>query len=161
MAVLTTNARSAAATLLLKGCRQHFRAGVTRVKKISGVIPPAQAQGFEERVLGLLELESLEAVTLLIHDFPNIHDWISWWSHRHHAPLLFESHRSMDAVTWQSIPESTNAEEAMHWKLYAAAGRDHDLLEGLRALHRMAEYFEKRLAAVKSTCQPFPEMVSC
>lgn len=111
-------------------------------------------------MLGLLDLESLDAfkdaVTLLIRDFPNIESWISWWSHDHHAPLLFESHRSMDAATWKSIPESTNAEEAMHWKLYAAAGRDHDLLEGLRALHRMAEYFEQRFAAVTSQCQRAP-----
>ena len=128
------------------------------------MIPPAQVHAFEERVLGLLDVESLDdfkdAVKLLIRDFPNIESWISWWVDDKHAPLLFEAHRSMDAATWKSIPDTTNAEEAMHWKLYAASGRNHDILEGLRALHRLAEYYEQRFAAVNSTCHPLPKMFS-
>ena len=37
--------------LLLKGCLQHFRSGVTQVKKISGAIPPALADAFEAQRL--------------------------------------------------------------------------------------------------------------
>ncbi|KAF8214508.1 hypothetical protein K438DRAFT_1563239 [Mycena galopus ATCC 62051] len=39
---------------IYRGCTQHFRAGVTRIKKISGVVPPEQAAAFEFRVLALL-----------------------------------------------------------------------------------------------------------
>ena len=35
----TTEQLNEAATSLLKGCLQHFRSGIARVKRISGVIP--------------------------------------------------------------------------------------------------------------------------
>ena len=40
---------------LLKGCAQHFRAGITRIKKISGVVPPGSAEAFKDRVTALLQ----------------------------------------------------------------------------------------------------------
>ena len=64
--------------------------------------------------------------------------------------MLFESKRKMDTDIWESIPESTNAEEAMHWKLYAAAGRNHAFFEGLVSLHAVAVYFERLYKAEMS-----------
>ncbi|KAG1894497.1 uncharacterized protein F5891DRAFT_1062517 [Suillus fuscotomentosus] len=43
-----------AAGALLKGCQQHYRSQVTRVKKINGVIDPAKADNFQSRALALL-----------------------------------------------------------------------------------------------------------
>ncbi|TFK35257.1 hypothetical protein BDQ12DRAFT_668748 [Crucibulum laeve] len=80
---------------LLRGCVQHFQAGVTRIKKISGVVPPGLADAFEAQAIGLLTATDCK----------------------------------MDPDVWNSIPDSTNAEEAMHWKLYCAAGRNHELME--------------------------------
>jgi hypothetical protein len=39
------------------------------------------------------------------------------------------------------MPDTTNAEEAMHWKLYSAVGRDLSLMDGLHGLHAVAEYY--------------------
>jgi hypothetical protein len=59
--------------------------------------------------------------------------------------MLFESERKMDIEIWESIPKTTNAEEAMHWKLYSACGRDHGFIEGMLSLYKVAEYYERLL----------------
>lgn len=136
---------------LLRGCLQHFRAGVTRIKKISGVVPPNHAVGFEARALGLLKASDKadfqRRAQVLLRDFPKTEPWLRWWMRDTHAAMLFESERRMDPAIWDSIPETTNAEEAMHWKLYAAAGRNHALMEGLCALSSVAAYFERLYTA--------------
>ena len=49
----------------------------------------------------------------------------------------------MDIVIWDSIPDTTNAEEAMHWKLYAAAGKNYTFFEGLRSLQAVSQHYEQ------------------
>ncbi|KAJ3903467.1 hypothetical protein F5879DRAFT_147757, partial [Lentinula edodes] len=61
--------------------------------------------------------------------------------------MLFETHTQMEPDIWTSIPNTTNAQEAQHWKLYSAVGRDHGLLEGLEALHAVAETTVKLFTA--------------
>ncbi|KAJ7854107.1 hypothetical protein B0H14DRAFT_2353941 [Mycena olivaceomarginata] len=112
-----------AAPKLLKGCRQHFQSQVTRVKKISGVVDPA---------------------------FPRAESWFQWWMLPSHACMLFPSFRIMTAALWKSIPDSTNAEEAMHLKLYSALGKHLGLLDGLRSLVAFAEYYRTQFDAKKS-----------
>ncbi len=57
--------------------------------------------------------------------------------------MIFKSQQIMDAEVWDSIPGSTNAEEAMHWKLYSGAGHNHDVIEGFEGLFSMADYYER------------------
>jgi hypothetical protein len=45
---------------LLKGCAQHFRSQVTRVKKISGVVHPSQIDVFENYAKQLLNCNTVE-----------------------------------------------------------------------------------------------------
>ena len=49
----------------------------------------------------------------------------------------------MDTETWDALPSTTNAEEAMHNKIYAAVGRKHTLMEGLRALYHFCTHYER------------------
>ncbi|KAJ7440431.1 hypothetical protein FB451DRAFT_1191601 [Mycena latifolia] len=132
---------------IYRGCTQHFRAGITRVKRISGVVPPDQAEAFEFRVLALLDAPNSEEfqarAAAVIRDFPKTESWLGWWMRKPHAIMLFASERKMDPELWDSIPDSTNAEEAFHWKLYCAAGRLHALMEGFRALFAVAEYYHR------------------
>ncbi|KAJ7017996.1 hypothetical protein C8F04DRAFT_978179 [Mycena alexandri] len=132
---------------IYRGCTQHFRAGVTRIKKISGVIPPGEADAFEFRVLALLsaaDSEQFQArADAVIRDFLKTESWLGWWMRKSHAMMLFASERKMDPEIWDSIPDSTNAEEALHWKLYCAAGRNHGLMEGLHSLFAVAEYYQR------------------
>lgn len=135
------------ASRLLRGCREHFRAGVTRLSRISGVIPPEKRDAFVQRAVGLLlvptEDEFSLRAKLILRDFPKTASWLNWWIRPAHASMLFDAHRKMDITIWDSIPDTTNAEEAMNWKLYAAAGRNHALMEGLHSLYAVAAYYER------------------
>ena len=145
---------SDAAERLLCGCEEHFRAGVTRVARINGAVPPDLKDAFTERALGLLKCSSSEEfqnrASLIIRDFPKLKSWMEWWMRPTHASMLFESERLMDIQIWDSLPKTTNAEEAMHWKLYSACGRDHSFMEGMNALFSVATHYQRLLDAVSS-----------
>jgi hypothetical protein len=135
-----------AAQALLKGCEQHFRTGITRLKKVSGVIKPALADAFESRALALLDAEDVNSFTkmcgALLRDFPNVENWLQWWQQERPARMLFKPFRVMSDELWQKLPRTTNAEEALHFRLYAAVGRDLGLLEGLEGLFKFAEHLQ-------------------
>jgi len=135
------------ASCLLRGCQEHFRAGVTRLSRISGVIPVEKRHAFVQRAVALLSVPTEDEFSLraklILRDFPKTASWLNWWIRPAHASMLFEAHRKMDIAIWEAIPVTTNAEEAMHWKLYAAAGRNHSFMEGLRSLYAVATYYER------------------
>ena len=56
----------------------------------------------------------------------------------------------MDINVWESIPDTNNAEESMNWKFYAACGRNHSFLEGLRSLFAVAAYYQRLFDAESS-----------
>jgi len=148
-----------AAEGLLKGCQEHYRAGVTRISTMAGVIPPENCNTFKARALGLLDLstsdEFVHQSSLLVRDFPRLKSWMEGWAHPSHAAMLFNSEHVMDIDIWGSIPKTNNPEEAMNWKLYAACGWDHTFLEGLRCLYAVAGYYERLLAADSSQYHSF------
>ena len=135
---------------LLKGCQQHFRAEVTRIKKIGGVIPLGSASKFEKLALGLLKVDNLKTFQKrshqLLSSFPEVAPWLEWWLRDTHAPMLFTPYRQMEASLWSSLPATTNAEEAMHWKIYAGIGQDQTLMSGLTSLYAFAGHYERLLA---------------
>ncbi|THG94137.1 hypothetical protein EW026_g7276 [Hermanssonia centrifuga] len=73
-----------AAEKLLKGCRQHFGAGVTRIGRNSGIIPSEEAALFKKMALGLLDLPSVKKFQKhakhLLKKFPKIKNWLEWWT---------------------------------------------------------------------------------
>jgi hypothetical protein len=70
------------------------------------------------------------------------------------ATMLFSSQRLMEEHIVESIPNTTNAEEAMHWRFYSAAGRDHSFMHGMMSLYKIAVDFECQFEAVNSTYLP-------
>lgn len=145
----------ASAGKLLKGCQQHFRAGVTRIKRTGGIIPLGQASKFEKMAHNLLQLPDAEAFQeegrLLLEQFPDVAPWLEWWLRDSHAPMLFAPYRSMETSLWESLPDTTNAEEAMHWKIYSGIGTDQTLMSGLTSLYAFAGYYERLLAGASGT----------
>ncbi|KAH9949621.1 hypothetical protein B0H21DRAFT_836748, partial [Amylocystis lapponica] len=144
---------------LIKGCQQHFRSGVTRVMKIQSVIPRDRSTEFQKRAHALVDVTSItefhERTRSLLKDFPGVRPWLEWWMRDAHASMLFLSKRRMEPAIWDSIPSTTNAEEAMHWRLYVALGRDHDLMEGIRGLYAFSEYFERVRTTFLGECHYF------
>ncbi|KAG1899810.1 uncharacterized protein F5891DRAFT_1278628 [Suillus fuscotomentosus] len=138
-----------AAGALLKGCQQHYRSQVTRVKKISGVIDPAKADNFQSRALALLLVLDMDTfkqkVASLLRDYPKTKPWLEWWLRDSHAQMLFPPFQKMKTGLFQAMPNSTNAEEAMHAKLYATVGKRYNLMEGLLCL-QLAEVWVLQFA---------------
>jgi hypothetical protein len=134
-----------AAGALLKGCQQHYWSQVTRVKKISGVIDPAKADNFQSRALALLSISDMDAfnqkVTSILWDYPKVKPWLEWWLRDSHAQMLFLPFQKMTTTLFRAMPNSTNAEEAMHAKLYATVGKRYNLMEGLLCLQVFMESF--------------------
>ncbi len=64
--------------------------------------------------------------------------------------MLFGSERVMKQSLWESLADTTNAEEAMHWSFYCAAGKHHTFLDGFLALKKIADTFEKKYNAASS-----------
>ncbi|KAG2098405.1 uncharacterized protein F5147DRAFT_815847 [Suillus discolor] len=139
-----------AAGALLKGCQQHYWSQVTHVKKISGVIDPAKVDNFQSHALALLLVLDMDTfkqkVASLLHDYPKIKPWLEWWLHDSHAQMLFPPFQKMKTGLFQAMPNSTNAEEVMHAKLYATVGKHYNLMEGLLCLQVFMESFQLRAA---------------
>ncbi|KAH6889065.1 hypothetical protein BKA70DRAFT_1541345 [Coprinopsis sp. MPI-PUGE-AT-0042] len=135
------------AKALVKGCLQHFHEGVYHIKRSGGIIAPEDKQQWEAQALALATVKStdrfLELGNALLADFPKVEPWLRWWLRREVAERIFASQRIMQPILWDALPDSTNAEEAIHWTLYSGAGRDHSFIDGLKALHAMAVYFER------------------
>ncbi|KAF8185384.1 hypothetical protein BJ912DRAFT_852761, partial [Pholiota molesta] len=146
----------AAGQALLKGCREHFRAGVTRVSCISAAVDPFMADYFVSRALALLDApnsqEFIARAELVISEYPKLTAWMKWWTRPAHTAMLCDSECKMDIELWESLPDTNNAEEAMHWKLYSACGRDHDVFGGLKGLYAVAKYYERMYNSVLSAC---------
>ncbi|KAH6880960.1 hypothetical protein BKA70DRAFT_1411486 [Coprinopsis sp. MPI-PUGE-AT-0042] len=132
---------------LVKGCLQHFREGVYRIKRSGGIIPLEDKSRWETRALALVTTKDaarfLELGNELLQDFPKVESWLRWWLRREVAERIFASQRIMEPLLWDALPDSTNAEEAIHWTLYSGTGRNHSFIDGLKALHAMALYFER------------------
>ena len=141
-----------AAESLLKGCRQHFESGITRIVRIGGVIPQEEKRAFRDLTSRLREAQDLgsfrDAAAEILRRFPLVEPWLSWWMREEHASMIFQSHRRMDPVLWDSMPDSTNAEESMHWRLYKAVNRSNDLMAGIYGVLAFLQHLEKEVSHV-------------
>lgn len=143
-----------AAKLLLRGCKWHFRENAMRISRIEWVVPPHLRNIYIGRIDELLECDNHELFIkqcgALLQLVPDIQPWLVWYLRPAHARMLFAAKREMEIEVWDSLPDTTNAEEAMHWKMYAGTGRDHDFLEGLEALWAFGRYYKRIQKMVES-----------
>ena len=70
--------------------------------------------------------------------------------------MLFPTQRGMTVDVWDSIPDTTNAQESMHFRLYAAQGKKHNLLDGLEKLYAVAFMMEHQYDGVLSKLHNMP-----
>jgi len=133
---------------LMKGCREHYFASVTRVSRLGAVIPADKRIAFKTRAMDLASLptpkEFLEELVDLKAQFPLAKPWFDWWSKEDNARLLFISMRDMDVQLWESMPSTNNAQEALHWSFYSTYGHDHDFFGGAGKLYSIALAFERQ-----------------
>ncbi|KAF5361206.1 hypothetical protein D9757_013608 [Collybiopsis confluens] len=141
---------------LLKGCWQHFSSSVTRVKRITAIVQPSSRTRFERLAKSLQNAELpefIETCTTIRSEFPRLKEWLNWWLQPEHAEMLFVSRRRMPERLWSALPETTNAEEAMHFSMYSQQGRKHGFIDGWIALKKIADTFQRKYNAA-SVGQP-------
>ncbi|OAV93848.1 hypothetical protein PTTG_27179 [Puccinia triticina 1-1 BBBD Race 1] len=83
----------------LKGCHEHFRAQVTRIKRNRAVVPPEQEAQFQKLCLDLLVLPEAgkpsheQKIDELRRLFPKTKRWLDWWTMVDVEAMLFPSKR--------------------------------------------------------------------
>lgn len=139
---------------LYKGCKRHFEDSVDRICKITEVL--GREDVLRDLVDTMLNSEDPDdfnrAADEIEEEFPALHRWLDWWRRPANAAMIFRSMRVMDDRLWHAIPDTTNAEESMHWCLYAAVGFGHDALTGLLGLAMFVEDFRRMYEDFERGC---------
>ncbi|OAV99289.1 hypothetical protein PTTG_25339 [Puccinia triticina 1-1 BBBD Race 1] len=144
--------------LALKGCRQHFRAQVTCVRRNRSIISSDQESEFQRRCLELTEEAKDDGPT---HDeqmdqlrrlFPKARRWLDWWAMSDIKAMLFPSRRPLEEDSPEDntkpLPETTNAIESMHRLYYSISEGKKCILLGMIELHSFMSYLEDDYKAV-------------
>jgi len=152
---------------MVKGCLFHFKQSVDRVKRS---VPLHQQKQFVKDVDGLLS-EDLDVETYndrvvrVASDYPTITPWITWWSNKNIAPLIFPACRTMSRDVHKATPSrltlivcvfyyvrislgTTNAQESAHSVLYGIFGKHHSLQEGIHNLRSYVQWLEDEYGKV-------------
>ena len=143
---------AAEARALYKGCLRHFKGGVERLCRIREFRD--NDERFNELVDGLLDAETHETFSniadQIVTEFPLAKNWMEWWKRPTNASMIFRSKREMDGELWDALPDTTNAEESMHWCLYQAVGCKLETFEGLTGLVQFADSFQRMYEDARS-----------
>lgn len=141
------------ARALYKGCERHWTGSGDRVCKISEV--KKEEPYFRLLIDGLETAEDMDDFNKTADDlvtaFPMLENWMAWWRQPCNASMIFRSQRTMDQALWDSLPDTSNAQEAVNWVLYSSVGYRHEGLEGIIALINFAESMEAMHTDVSRT----------
>ncbi|ESK87120.1 hypothetical protein Moror_11896 [Moniliophthora roreri MCA 2997] len=144
-----------AAAALLRGCAQHFRNQVTRVKRIVAIIPLDQQAKFKALSHDLLNVKTVQDFQTKAHkistQFPHAKRWVEWWARPEIAHMLVIDlgSKSSSSDTRVNLPDTTNPQEAAHFSMYSKQGKRHELLTGLEKCHAIAVEHERTWDKVK------------
>ncbi|EGG12431.1 uncharacterized protein MELLADRAFT_89010 [Melampsora larici-populina 98AG31] len=156
----------------LRGCQEHFRAQVTRVRRNLNIIPRHQQGKFQRLTEALLEKDVPgkdtyeQNMATLRRLFPRAKRWLDWWQVSDTEAMLFRSRQKQidDDGLCDDLPETTNAQESMHrvyymifegqctvqvglvqlYALVSSLQRDHtDLLRGVAIEYGSTKNYQK------------------
>ncbi|KAJ7202489.1 hypothetical protein C8J57DRAFT_1735720 [Mycena rebaudengoi] len=138
------------AMALLIGCGIHWKRSTHKIKQVVGF----RFLFRFEALISILEASSttseqfLQAVDAIFAEFPEVRPWLSWWILPGNGGMIFPAMQKMPADLREKLPGSTNGAESAHNMLYQAAGRGHDIWEGVRRLYRVQRETEMLYEAV-------------
>lgn len=136
---------TARARELIKGCREHYRASVTRISRNLNIIPFEHSSEFVMLAKSLLEAPEAEYIkncaTIALR-WPKCKRWLRWWCTPSHAGMLFKSQQKTDNDIETSMPDTTNAIESLHQVYYKIADKANDLVTGLTLLLLLSKTHE-------------------
>ena len=139
----------------LKGCREHFRQSVTRVKRNRAIIRVDEEGAFQSLCIGLLEPTippgptHEDKIDELRRRFPKTRRWLDWWTMADVEALLFPSRRAMledHPDGDDGLPSSTNAQESLHRVYYMFSPGKKTMLKGMVQLYAFLKALERDYA---------------
>ncbi|POW20305.1 hypothetical protein PSHT_03689 [Puccinia striiformis] len=126
---------------LLKGCRQHYRNSITRVKRNRSLIYADEEEPFRAACMDLLEHEQPDGksheqkVDYIRRRWPKVKKWLDWWTTADVEAQLFKCRRprleDSPETAYDRLPETTNAQESMHRLYYMISDGKQCLLVGM------------------------------
>ncbi|EGG02975.1 uncharacterized protein MELLADRAFT_90616 [Melampsora larici-populina 98AG31] len=116
----------------LKGCHEHYRQSITRVKKNRNIVDASQVAYFEKLALNLLEpdmpggLDLGEKFDQIGRLFPKAKAWLDWWNTSDIHAMLFCARKRLPlddpplpgTEGEDELPDTTNGQESMHRQYY-------------------------------------------
>ncbi|OAV90961.1 hypothetical protein PTTG_28135 [Puccinia triticina 1-1 BBBD Race 1] len=145
------------AAKMIKGCHQHFRAQVTRVRRNRSILSADQDADFQKKCMALLDpieeggLTHEEKLDELRRLFPKTKRWLDWWTMSDIQSMLFPSRRPMldDHPDGEDgLPDTTNAIESMHRVYYMISSGKKCLIVGMVELLGFISVLEEEYNAV-------------
>jgi hypothetical protein len=136
------------AEAVLKGCTEHFRCAVKKASEIPSIVPVEKCPNFLTQAWKLAETQDLTEFEDIAHslmmDYKGLAAFFAFWLRHANALMSLAAKRVMTEEMWLSIPDTTNAQEAMHWSIYCKGNTQHDLIDGMETLHAIAKNFEEK-----------------
>ncbi|KIK62151.1 hypothetical protein GYMLUDRAFT_994919, partial [Collybiopsis luxurians FD-317 M1] len=141
---------------LLEGCHYHFHKSIHQMARIGNIVSPDTKGSFWKLCDSLTTMENHaefnHTVAAIQRQWPKASQWLSWWLAPDHAHMLFPSQRTMPENLADKLPDTTNAEEAMHATIYRIVGSLHNpLFQGLDGLLNVEKAF--RMQTESALCK--------
>ena len=124
---------------------------------MTSVIPSDDKAEFRHKCKKLLtvgEVEFFEIAADIQRKWPRTQTWMNWWLIPENAQMLFSCMRKMTPALAAKLPDTTNAEEAMHATIYCGVGKGHTLFDGLNGLLAIEKYYCQQHEAKQCMCFP-------
>ncbi|EGF98702.1 uncharacterized protein MELLADRAFT_95453 [Melampsora larici-populina 98AG31] len=117
----------------LKGCHEHYRQLITRVKKNRNIVDASRISELERLALDLLEPNKPGGLSLrdkfdqMARLFPKSKAWVNWWNTSDIHSMLFCGRERLplddpplpdEDPLMAEIPDTTNGQESMHRQYY-------------------------------------------
>ena len=98
-----------------------------------------------------MELTEFDATVASFHiSFDHLTNWMSWWLRPSIASMIFPSKRAMTEELAAQLPNTSNPVETQHSLLHHGAGKNHEPVSGMKAIHLQVEGLRREYEAIMS-----------
>ncbi|EGG08184.1 uncharacterized protein MELLADRAFT_84962 [Melampsora larici-populina 98AG31] len=149
----------------LKGCHEHYRQSITRVKRNRNIVDSSKLELFERLALDLLEPDKPGGMTLrqkfdqIARLFPKAKAWIDWWNTSDIHSMLFVARERLplddppidgEEPLEASLPDTTNGQESMHRQYYILTSGHCTIVQGFVQLLLFTESLKRDFSQIRS-----------
>ncbi|POV99301.1 hypothetical protein PSHT_13608 [Puccinia striiformis] len=132
----------------LRGCKEHYRQSIKRVKVNRTVILGHEEEPFRQACRDLLTppvpggLTHEQQVDTIYRRFPKVRKWLDWWCMADVSAMIFRTHKPLLEDSPDPLPETPNAQESMHQLYYMISKGKTCLMVGMVELYSFVHSLE-------------------